>query len=221
MSIADWANGTANVSDRWPMDGEGPGTEIGTIQWVSGVEGQAASSDGSAGFVVTPNQSRTHRNVTVAVWVNVRDGSGDVFRWGTSPGIHIEAARTGSGLTLSAGVRMSNGGWAQRITRQGLSVGQWHLVVIAITDYGIWGGVQSSLYIDGDHVGTNRYNGGLFDRVSFDRPTTLSVLTSSVQASVDEVMLIGRQVTASEVSALWRAGGSGVSGPGYGWGVIF
>lgn len=219
MSIEQWTNRTPNVTDHWQLDGNHPGTRVNPVLFTQGVEGQAAFTTGGGGFTHTPQLSRTRSTFSVCLWVRPGEVGGDVFQWGTSPGVQISSTPSGGRATLGAAVRMSNGRFAVNHTSLA-DQGRWHLVVVTVRSTTIWGGVQARVYINGQQQAQGSYGGGLFNVVNMNRTNPLRVMASGVAAAVDEVVLVDRELGAAEVSALWDAGEGGVAGPAAGWGVI-
>lgn len=228
MAVQDWWSARYDATNFWGFEGEGPGTAIGSPSYVSGLGGGlAASTDGDDGFVVRPNLSRTSESFSVAFWFLPTTGSpsGDVFRWGSTPGVGVEWNGGGGSRrpeTVTFWVRVSNGSFALRADSPAtLSPDRWHLLVLTVETINIWGGVEAVAYVDGERVAAGSYRGGLFNRVNMDRPSTLTVLAGGAAGAVDEMGLLSAPVSAGDVSALMSAGPSDTSVARYGWGVTF
>ena len=227
MSVENWYR-DAGATDFWGFEGEGPGTAVGSPTFVDGLGGGlAAATDGDDGFVVQPRLSRTSQSFSVAFWFLPTSGSpsGDVFRWGSTPGVGVEWNGAGGSRrpeTVTFWVRVSNGSFALRLdSPTTLAPDRWHLLVLTVETINIWGGVQAVAYVDGERVGAGSYRGGLFNWVNMNRPSTLTVLAGGAAGAVDEMGLLATALSGSEVSALMGAGPSDTSVARYGWGVVF
>lgn len=227
MAIRDWWD-ARYATDFWDFEGEGPGTVIGSPSYVDGLGGGlAASTDGDDGFVVTPRLPRDTSDFTIGLWLlpSATSPSGSVFRWGSTPGVGIDLNGADGGHqpgTATIWVRVSNGNHALRVTTtEPLAADRWHLVVVTVRNINLRGGVEAAGYVDGERVGIGRYTGGLFNWVNMDRPRTATILAGGAAAAVDEMGMVQRPLSASEVSSLVSAGPSDTTVARYGWGIVF
>lgn len=227
MSIEQWLN-DAGATDVWRFEGTGPGTVIGSPSFIDGVGGGlAASTDGDDGFVVDPVLPSDSGTFSVAVWVLPTTGaaSGDILRWGSTPGIGIEWNGPGGSRqpgTATLWVRVSNGSYALRVTTpEVLAPDRWHLLVITVETVNFRGGVEAWAYLDGTRIGSGQYLGGLFNWINMDRPATLTILAGGAAAAVDEMGLLMWALTDRDAAALAAAGPQDTTVARYGWGVVF
>lgn len=228
MSLANWF-ATAGATDHWTFEGGGPGTVVGSPVYVAGLDGgQAASTlTGNDGFVVDPVLPSDTGSFTVALWLLPHAGgsSGDVLRWGSTPGVGVEFNGVGGDRqpgTVTVWARVSNGSYALRATTpQPLATDRWHLLVLTVETVNYRGGVEARAYLDGAQFGSGQYLGGLFNWIHIDRPPTLTLLAGGAPATVDDVGLLMWAATARDVAALAAAGPRDTSVARYGWGVAF
>lgn len=228
MSVAQWLD-YANATDHWDFEAPPPGTVVGSPVYVDGLGGglAASTSTGNDGFVIAPRLPADTSTFTIALWLLPTAGaaSGDVLRWGSTPGVGVEYNGTDGTRepgTVTVWARVSNGNYALRATtREPLSPGHWHLLVLTVKEVNYRGGIEARAYLDGSEFAAGQYLGGLFNWVNMDRPNSLSVLAGGAAAAVDDVGLLMRAITGSEVAALMAAGPRDTSTSRYGWGVAF
>ena len=229
MSVKDWINSAPRVETYAPLDGVLPpgGATIGSPRYEEGVDGQCLACGPMAGATI-PTAAEIARGypMSLSLWLKFDLGAAttNVLRWGNSPGCGITLYGANSSYpagTVEGWVRMSNGRSALAARSGALAAGRWHLVTLVVTQKTLWGGASAVLYVNGRQVGAGAYNGGIFDIVNFDRPTSVTVGVGDGAVRVDEIVMQEYALSAGQVSALYSSADDLTAGASAGWGVVW
>jgi hypothetical protein len=170
--------------------------------WVGTPGGWALDFDGSNDWINIPRPRQiastgvTH--YTVSYWVKLRSGYGATLRCNSTSGLFVY-----SGTNLNGGIQMATGGTYPIYSNTKLTAGAWAHCVIVFNDKAV------SLYLDGkaDGGGTSA-NLPNFSTDNFRFGGYGGAETTNGQYGDFGFWL--RAMTAPEVSALYRAGQSGL-----------
>ena len=196
----DETSGTT-AADSW---GTYPGTLNGGCTWVAGHTNNGLQFNGTNAYVsLAGNPTTSLNDFTIACWVylNTNNGWNRIFDFGTGTNTYMCLTPSAGGGVIRYIIKY-NGSAEQQINgTAALPIGSWQFVAITLS------GSTGTLYVNGAQVGTNA---GMTLK-----PSSLGTLTQKyigksqyndpyLNGIVDDFQIIGRALTASEITGLYN-----------------
>ncbi len=203
--ILAWWRGDGDAGDNV---GNSPGTVVGTVGYDTGEVGQSFSFNGSSGYVSIPDSAlldSISNRFTVEVWFrnnvvgNNGDWAGIVCKGNTA--WRLQATAFADTVTFSA-----TGASSDLIGTRSVNDGQWHHAA------GVYDGTNIFLYIDGTLDGSHASSGSIAQNnypVAIGANANPPGVVYYFNGSVDEASIYNRALSASEIEAIYFAGGLG------------
>ncbi len=164
--------------------------------WVDGVEGSGLQFDGEDDYVlVSSTQNLTGmEELTLESWLKFSDfGHSDLIMKNSQYGLRLTQSgstyKPGAFVYLDGGYRSVNVDWSDRINE----VGKWYYFVLT------YDGSNLCLYIDGELKKSSSVSGSVLERSGDVVLGGWSTSTHVVEGVVDEVRILDRALTASEI----------------------
>src|SRR2546425_248810 len=211
----------------WPGDGDAndiAGSNNGVLMngataTSPGLSGQAFSFDGIDSCVLLPNLVQSQPEGTVEGWIKLH-----TWNWASAPdgryfwastqylpdsgsswdgadfGTHPGFSRTGG--ELMSGLESNTGSWEWAFSGVVPQTNVWYHVA------GTWGANGINLYVNGLLQGSNPYTGPAPDYLEHSLLGRSSWPNSVTDGLIDEFSLYDRALSASEIAAIYAAGGA-------------
>jgi hypothetical protein len=189
--------------------------------WVPGMRGKALSFDGSTQYVDVGTSTAINFTgaITLSAWVKFSDLN-------CSSGCDVISNYSSDGLTAQYEMSMLNGeiaystatgGWPSVSTTNTpiTQTGKWYHIVITRDNTGVRTADNVNIYINGQLQPNNQLSGGStgtppssgFGKTAIGRDGDFVDPALYFPGVIDEVRIYNRDLSAAEVSALYKAGG--------------
>lgn len=214
-NLVNWWPGDGNADDI--QDGN-PGTPVGGTTFAQGLVGQAFSFDGNVGTGVFIGDQANLENlsqITIDAWVNTTGGGDQPIitkhsstnpSWVLRTFFGDNTGRVSFGVETNLGTTVT---FNELVSTTSITDGQFHHVA------GTYDGSTVKLYVDGVLEASAPLSGTIKNSIyrvvigNFDFLGLGILLNNAFNGLIDEVEVYDRALTASEIQAIFDAGGAG------------